>query len=222
MVYLIFDMDGTIIEGDSWHSTNQHFGVENIHIYDYLNGRIDYERYLELVVEQWTVQDGGKVYYEKLEEAVKDIRPRDGFRELVEYAGNKGWKKGIISAGIDSLSSKISQEFKLDFALANGFEWNWSNKKRMLTGRGIPRVELRSKGAVLEKVTNGEPCIVIGDTKYDLPMFEKAAIAIAVNPRDKETLEGAGLVVLTRDLYPIIDYLEKIEEVTLWEKNSEK
>ena len=30
------------------------------------------------------------------------------------------------------------------------------------------------------------------------------------------------LVVLTRDLYPVIDHLEKVEKVTFWEKNSER
>jgi HAD superfamily PSPase-like hydrolase len=214
MVIVVFDMDGTLIEGDSWRATNSYFGVENRHIFSYLRGEITYEKYLKLTCKEWARKNGGRVYYKDLEEAVRNLTARDGLKELMDLLEKRGWRKGIISAGIDSLSSRFCREFDFDFCFANGFEYEIENGKRRLNGKGIPRVELKRKGEVLEGVLNvfeNDLCIVLGNTKYDIPMFKRAKLSIAINPKDEETEKSADFVINGKDFYPVIELLDSLK-----------
>jgi HAD superfamily phosphoserine phosphatase-like hydrolase len=205
-------MDGTLTDGDSWAYTNAHFGTKNTYIYDYLRGRISYERYLELVCSQWISSNGGVVYYEDLEEAVKGIEARPGLAELLAFARKNEWKTGIISAGIDTLSGRLSRVHHFDFALANGFEFFERGEKRELTGRGVSRVPLLEKGRILEGIAGKEPVISVGDTRYDVPMFRRSLASVAMNPKDSACASNATMVIRDGTFYPLIERLEKFLE----------
>ena len=214
MVVVAFDMDGTLIRKDSWRITNDYFAVDNTHIFSHLKGEITYEKYLELTYKDWARKNGGKVYYEELEEAVMHLNARDGLKELIGLLEKKGWIKGILSAGIDTLSSRFCKEFNLDFSLANGFGYEMENGKRKLNGTGIPRVEVGRKGEALEKVLhrfNDDVCIAVGDTKYDVPMFKRAKFSIAIDPKDEETVKNADFVITGGDFYPVIELLDSLK-----------
>jgi HAD superfamily phosphoserine phosphatase-like hydrolase len=206
-MFIIFDMDGTLTRGDSWVATNEYFGTDNEYIDSYLKGRISYQRYLDLTCEQWIERRGGKVYYEELDEAVRHIAALGELRELLRFARERGWKTGILSAGIDSLSNIFLKEYDFDFAMANGFEYVQNGGKRELTGKGIPRVDLLEKGRIIEEVTKGEPFIALGDTRFDVPMFKRALASIAINPKDRICMENATRVVRADDFGPVIEYL---------------
>jgi len=207
---LVFDMDGTLTDGDSWAATHSYFGTKNAYIYDYLAGKISYERYLELVCSQW-MEKSAPIYYEDLERAVEGIEAREGLKELIAFAKKNGWKTGIISAGIDSLSDRFFREYGLDFALANGFEYVITDAGRKLTGKGVVRVPLIEKGRVLEEIAKGEEVISVGDTKFDVPMFKRSVLSIAINP-DYECASNGTHVINDDTFYPVIDYLEKFLE----------
>ena len=214
MVIVAFDMDGTLMEKDSWKATNDYFAVDNTHIFSHLSGEITYEKYLELTCKEWARKNGGRVYYEELEEAVRDLTVRNGLKELIDLLEKKGWKKGIISAGIDTIASRFCREFNLDFCLANGFEYEMENGKRKLNGTGIPRVELKKKGEALERVLNcfnDDVCIAVGNTKYDVPMFKRAKFSIAIDPKDEETIKNADFVITCGDFYPLIELLDSLK-----------
>ncbi|MDY6985658.1 MAG: HAD-IB family phosphatase [Candidatus Thermoplasmatota archaeon] len=213
-MFLVFDMDGTLTEGDSWAATNSYFGTENVHIVDYLKGKITYERYLELVCAQW--MDGRTIYYEELEQAVEGIEAREGLKELLSFAKKNGWKTGILSAGIDTLANRFLREYNFDFALANGFEYVIVSEKngyrRKLTGKGVPGVPLLEKGKIIGHIAKGEKVISLGDTKYDVPMFERSLVSIAMDPKDEACASNATVVINDKSFYPVIDYLERFLE----------
>lgn len=209
---LVFDMDGTLTDGDSWAFTNAHFGTKNVYINDYLHGRIPYDRYLELVCSQWMSSKGSTVYYEDLEEAVKGIVARPGLDELLSFARRNGWKTGIISAGIDSLSDKFLRDYDFDFALANGFEFVDGGGKRELTGKGVPRVPLLEKGRLVEEVAGKEPVISVGDTMYDVPMFRRSIMSVAMAPKDSACASNATMVINDETFYPLMERFEGLLE----------
>jgi HAD superfamily phosphoserine phosphatase-like hydrolase len=215
-MFLVFDMDGTLTDGDSWAATHSYFGTKNTYIHDYLTGKISYERYLELVCFGWMKNNGNALYYEDLERAVERIEAREGLKELLSFAKKNGWKAGILSAGIDTLANRFLRDYNFDFALANGFECvtvsEENGNRRKLTGKGVPRVPLLEKGRILERIAKGEKVISLGDTKYDVPMFERSLISIAIEPEDEVCASNATVVINDKGFYPVIDYLDRFLE----------
>jgi phosphoserine phosphatase len=58
-----------------------------------------------------------------------------------------------------------------------------------------------------EFAVSPEECLAVGDTRGDIPLFERAAVGVAVNPDRPEVAEAAQIVLPTLDLTSLLDRL---------------
>lgn len=122
----------------------------------------------------------------------------------------RGFRMAIVSAGIDLLAERIASELGIDMHLANGFV---ADREGRLTGEGVLRVRLADKGDALSEVGNRfgaskHDIIAVGNSRYDLSMFERASLGIAFCPEDEHLRAGAGAVVDEKDLSKILGVID--------------
>jgi phosphoserine phosphatase len=82
-----------------------------------------------------------------------------------------------------------------------------------LTGEGILRVELIHKDknikALMRKLALPvEECAAVGNSCFDIPMFESCGIGIAFNPEDDCVKASADMVIEGKDLRKLIPAID--------------
>ncbi len=201
----VFDMDGIFIEErSSWKVIHKRYGIKNDDIVEaYKRGEIDDEEFLDRDIERWRKKG---IKREDIEKIFNSIELTPGWEKCIEYFNGIG-EIAIISGGIDFLAKRIAN-FGIKHVFANGIIY-----RENLPWKAILNVPLMEKGKVLEKLikklrVEKENVIVVGDTKYDIDMFERAGIKIAFNPTD-EIKKFANFVIEKRDLNELIKIFEK-------------
>ena len=53
-----------------------------------------------------------------------------------------------------------------------------------------------------------EEIISVGDSKYDIPMFDLSGFSIAFDPKDDEVANRANVTIHERNLLRILDYIK--------------
>lgn len=195
--WAVFDMDGVLTTGQeeefSWRVVHSHFGTDNSeNLKAFENGEISYEEFMRKDLEMWS-----SPHISEIERALSGMKLRPGTEELIDKLRDKGYEViGILSAGIDIRADKIARELGLEFAKANGFE---TNEKGYITGVKC-RIGLSDKRKELRKMAERynlplSSCITVGDGRFDKGMLEAAGKGIAYNPKHKEIMEVADVIV---------------------------
>jgi len=70
--------------------------------------------------------------------------------------------------------------------------------------KGRVLAELQARVGVSPKET-----MAMGDTRGDIPMFERAGISVAVNPNHPQVAERATLVIPKANLRPLLDWMRR-------------
>ncbi|MEM2082732.1 MAG: HAD-IB family phosphatase [Candidatus Bathyarchaeia archaeon] len=174
---VILDLDGTLIEANSWQYLHERLGTWDL-------GRANLERYRagEMSYEEWAQLDAGLwkgVETREVERILGEIPIRSGADRLIEALKGNGIKVGIVSAGLLPLAKRLADGFRMDFCLANDLE----ARDGRLTGRALVSVPLESKGEVMRSVclSLGIPaheCGSIGDSIHDFPPWIGLGIAV--------------------------------------------
>ena len=203
---VVFDMDGVLVDtNSSWQFVHKAFNVSNEdNLRKYLDGKIDYEEFMREDIRLW-----GNVNISVIKNILAEIPLMKGAKSTIRELRKAGYKTAIISAGISLLAERIQHELGIDYAFANRLV---VNEKGILTGEGEEVVNLLNKIAVLRKLASTEQttprcCVVIGDSKYDIPLFKEAGFSIAFNTNDKEVRELADVVIEGKDLKKILLHL---------------
>ena len=209
---VFFDMDGVLADTiSSWKHLHDHFGTSNERSFDdYLKGKIDDLEFIKRDVALWK-ENGKLVKKDTIRDVLFDIPVTKGAEECVAFLRENNIKTAIVSAGLDILAKKVAKDLGIDYAFANGVK---TDKNGRLTGDGILEVELMYKEKKVKDLTKKlniplEHCAAVGNSCFDIPMFDMCGLGIAFNPADKCVRESADVIVEGKDLSDLIPVFEK-------------
>jgi phosphoserine phosphatase len=208
---VFFDMDGVITDTiSSWKHIHDYFNTSNERsVDDYLRGKIDDLEFIKRDVSLWK-HNGEFTTKEILEKILFQIPLMKGAHKLFSYLKKNHVTTVIISAGLDLLAEKVATDLPIDFVLANGVK---TDKNGHLTGEGILRVQLIYKDKTVQAFAHNhklrlENCAAVGNSCFDVPMFETCGLGIAFNPNDDCVREAADVVIENTDLTQVIPILQ--------------
>lgn len=203
-------MDGVLVDIESsWVYVHRHFGVNNEHsLESYLKGEIDDLEFIRRDVALWMDKDP-MLTVDSMKQILSTAPLMEGARETVASLRDKGIRTAIVSAGIDLLAERVAIDLRMDVFYANGFVADCSGK---LTGEGILNVRLDQKGEKVQTIVDlfgfdGEDVVSVGNSRYDVPMFDVSGLGVAFCPEDDETRDSADEVVDEKDLSRILDFI---------------
>jgi phosphoserine phosphatase len=132
-----------------------------------------------------------------------------GAKQAVTQLRRAGCRTAIISAGISILAERLHKTLGIDNSLANGLV---VDENGILTGEGEEIVPLLGKVSVFKAFASAhqtalENCAVIGDSKFDIPLFEEAGLSIAFNSNDDQVKQKADVAVSGKDLSKVVPFI---------------
>ena len=145
----------------------------------------------------------------KIQSILSEVPLMPGAHDTIRALRDRGIKTAIVSAGIDLLAERIADELGVDIDMANGLV---TDNRGRLSGEGILRVRLMDKGDAVTDVAKRldiprEEVVSIGNSRYDVTMFERSGMGIAFMPSDEHVRESADAVVDEKDLRGILKYI---------------
>jgi phosphoserine phosphatase len=208
---VFFDMDGVLLDTvSSWRYIHEHFGTTNKRsILPYLRGDIDYLEFIRRDVSLWKT-NGESVKMTTIQKILYSIPFIKGVNECILYLKEHGIHTAIVSAGLDILAEKVAKDVGIEYTFAN--EVKVGNDGR-LTGEGVLHVELLHKDenvkALAEKLNlTLNACAAVGNSCFDIPMFEICGLGIAFNPEDLCVVQNADIIIERKDLSLLIPMLK--------------
>jgi len=208
---VFFDMDGVLADSiSSWKSIHDYFGTSNEKsVDDYLRGDIDDLEFIKKDVSLWRT-NGSLTTKNVIQNILFDIPLMEGAEECISFLRKNNIKTAIVSAGLDILAEKVAEELGIDYVFANGIKQDETGK---LTGEGTLQVQLIYKDKNVKDLAEKlniplEKCAAIGNSCFDVPMFETAGLGIAFNPEDECVKKSADVTVKGKDLSKVISALE--------------
>ncbi len=199
-----FDMEGCLTSEPSiWELMHRKLRTWDSHGHPYwqryLQGEFHYDDFARMDVAVWRGAPAAL-----LDEAATEVPLMPGCREALRALRGAGVRMVIISNGLMRLADRFVREF--------GFESVCANRAvvegRRLTGEIEIAVPYDDKARVLADmaarlgVCAGQTAAV-GDSAADVPMFEFAALAVAVQPADDAVAAAASHVLGEGDLSPL-------------------
>lgn len=202
----VFDMDGVLVDvKSSWQYVHEAFGADNSrNMKKYLEGEITYKEFMRSDIALW-----GRAHIAKICDILSNVPLMTGATETFSALRKARLKTALISAGLSVLASRLQATLGLDHIYANAV---LTDQNGFLTGEAEEAVCLLDKLSVLRELGKKEnislqECTVVGDSYYDIPMFNEAGLSIAFNTNDKEVRKAAKIVVRKKDLREILPYL---------------
>ncbi len=203
---VVFDMDGVLVDiRSSWSYVHSAFGVrKNDNVNRYLSGEIDFRELMRRDIQLW-----GRVHISAVERILDKPRIVRGAKQAVAELKRAGCYTVIISGGISALADRLQKTLGIDRSLANRLA---VDENGMLTGEGEEVVPLLEKVVAFRRVaserrTRLEDCAVVGDSRYDIPLFLEAGLSIAFNPSDEQVKQKADVVIESKDLRKVVQYI---------------
>ena len=209
---VFFDMDGVLADTiSSWKHIHDYFGTSNERSVDeYLKGNIDDLEFIKRDVSLWK-ENGELVHINTIRDILDKIPLIKGSKECISFLREHNVKSVIISAGLDILANRVKDEIGCDYVYANGIKNDGNGR---LTGEGILRVQLMYKDKIVRVIAkdlnvNLENCLAVGNSCFDIPMFETCSVGIAFNPGDDCVKKSADIVIEEKDLSRLIPVLKQ-------------
>lgn len=209
---VVFDMDGTLINEQCWEILHRHFHVDwektRRYIEEYAQGRLGFEELVKEEIKLWE-KDGKLPHIREIDEALKTYTLTKNAEKTTAQLRRAGLTLALVSYGLDILARRVGGDLGIDRIYANTLE---TDPEGRITGNQFNRVELGGKNKIVRELAQelGIPSsefVVVGDTKYDLSMFERVGLKIAFNPKDPELGKAADVVVRSDDLGKILDFI---------------
>lgn len=182
---IFFDLDGTLIEGNSWYEFNLYFGMspaEDKILMDWYNREIiTYSEWDSIIVKILTEKN--QCTSEKVKEFIKTIIPRPETREVINACKEKGYTTIILSGTMKQIAEGFNEHVGADFVYTTSeiifdaegnFETIKNEKKEGLSKRMIFERVCNEYGV------NAEETIHVGDSRNDIEIFEKTEKGILI------------------------------------------
>ncbi len=209
----VFDLDGTLKQvPDPYVYLHRHLGTldaAEAAIAQGLSGEIAYEAWLRLDVSLWRGTPRSVV--ERLLRADPYV---PGARETVAVLKARGVRVAVISSGLLLHAEMVAAELGIGPVFGNEIFFDGSGADPVVSGRVRAHVTLHNKGQVMERLQaqlrlSPAECLAVGDTSSDVPLFERAAVGVAVNPSKPEVAAAAGIVLPDLNLHPLLERLHR-------------
>tara|TARA_B110001454_G_scaffold189220_1_gene187700 strand:- start:333 stop:977 length:645 start_codon:yes stop_codon:yes gene_type:complete len=190
---VVFDMDGTLLEPrSSWAQIHDHFGTDNTEMLRlYINHKITDDEFVKADIKLWNSNSKKTVNEEYINSIMDKIKPLKGAENLIKELHKQNIKTVILSGGIQYLADRWMNKWNMDYALANELiDDDKGNLTAIINSSG------HNKGPMMDKIIKKynykkNQVAAVGDTIVDIPMFDRAGLAIAVNTDDKKVIEKA-------------------------------
>lgn len=205
---VLFDMDGTLIQESSWEMVHAAFGVSNEDNWlAYQRGELDDHAFMRSDIALWTTDRD--IHVSEVEEVLAKATLFEGVRETVLALREAGVATCVLSGGIDILARKICEDIGIDMFVANGLRLRESGH---LHGEGLPFVQINDKSRMTREIlaklgVDASRAAAIGNSAYDVPMFQACAYGIAFNPSDEHVRRHARHIVEAPDMRPAVRLL---------------
>jgi len=209
---ICFDVDGTLIRHRRgkviWEILNERFtGTDEVNVERYRmyrEGKITYERWVELDVQGWI--DAGATRAQ-IEESVREFEFHDGVRETVWELRNRGRELAVISGTLDIVIDTLFPDHPFGDVFSNGLVFD--DAGRLAGWRATP-FDLHGKPDALRALAekHGVPLertAFVGDGDNDVPIIGVAGCVIAFNPRSEELERRADHVVRDGNMKAILE-----------------
>ena len=213
---VVFDLDGVLVDiNSSWQKIHEAFGVTNEENFQkHLRGEIDFKEFMRSDIRLWS-----GVHISHIKNILDKVPLMKGATETLSSLKKAGYKTAIISSGISILANRVKDELGIDDFFSNKL---LTDKDGRLTGEGEEVVGLLNKGNVLNDLALKEgfiakQCVVVGDSRYDIPLFKESGLSIAFNAKDDMIKEAADLVIDEKDLRLILPWLVNIKRASMAE-----
>jgi len=205
-------MDGVLTDiVSSWKHIHDYFNTSNERsVNEYLKGKIDDMEFIRRDAILW--QENGKpITKKRLTEILSEVPLMKGAKKCLLELNQRGIKTAIISAGLDILAEKVANELLIDHVVANGLK---TDDEGYINGVGILGVKLMYKDHAVKSLADKqkiplENIASVGNSCFDIPMFESTGLSIAFNSEDECTRKAADIVVDGKDLSKILPLLEE-------------
>jgi len=181
----------------------------------YLRGEIDDAEFIRRDVSLW--RDHGRLVKKEAVERILDEIPfMPGAEDCVKTLASHGIKTAIVSAGLDFLAQRVAESLGIDYVQANGIK---TDRRGRLTGEGEVVVRLTNKEENVRALSKQAKiplhhCVSIGNSCFDIPMFEVAGLGVAFDPEDVCVRTAADYVVERKDLRDVLSLLRPYLMVT--------
>jgi phosphoserine phosphatase len=209
---VLFDMDGVLTDiMSSWKYIHDYFGTCNDQsVDDYLKGKIDDLEFIRRDVSLWQ-KNGRLVTRDTLVKILSDIPIMKGAEKCMIFLKKHNIKTAIVSAGLDILAERVANDLDIDYVFANGIK---TDKNGCISDEGLLMVQLMYKDKNVRILSKKlgipfEGIAAVGNSCFDIPMFELSGLSIAFNPEDDCTRQAADIVMDEKDLSKIIPHIKK-------------
>lgn len=155
-----------------------------------------------------------------LEQLMREIPYTPGARETVAALKSRGVEIVIISAGLLFHAELVARDLGIAHAIANEIVFSDDGAGAVVTGEVVAAVSIKNKGVLLDAMQEElglgpEVTLAVGDMRSDVPLFERAAVSVAVQPHSDAVAEAADIVLPQADLRPLLARLH-VHAPHLW------
>jgi phosphoserine phosphatase len=216
----ILDMDGTLLRRRTVDVLCEKLG---------LNERLQEIDRESKLLEDWEVSAKiaelfSGIKASKMERIFDAMQLVEGAEEFVNFLKSKGFATAIVTDSYLFLASRLARKLGMDAVRGNELEI----VRGTVTGRIIrplclregrrkkhletARCKLRIMNNLVKEFSVRENrTLVVGDTKSDLSIVQKARIGVAFRPKDGSIQKVADIIIRT-DFYDLIDALKTFLE----------
>jgi len=220
---IFFDMDGVLIDVSDFHESGEQVAVSTWHaVFDGLGIRYEHERLKEQFkvgtfpsYMEWTdaackvLQEHG-LTGKRFMELIKSRPFMAGAAEAIAQLKVRGYRTAVITGSFSALAERVKHELGIDEMVAH-CHLEFSKEGKMKGWRLIPCDYEGKADTFLELVKKYrvEPaqCVYVGDEVNDIPIFQKAGLAVAFNCNKKVVRDAADVVVEGKDLREVLRVL---------------
>ena len=204
---IAFDVDDTLINGNSWLSMNLALGMtaeEDKNLYDrHGRGELGYEEWIASIVA--ILKSRGKASRKNIEQSLFAYTYRKGAKNIIKYLQKKGYEVALISGGSDILIRRIAQELGIKYErYANTFVFDESD---MLADIRAIKHENEGKANFLKSICyelklSLSDCAYVGDGANDIEVFRQTKKGI--------TFAGSRI---ENEAWKVIDSLSDLKRI---------
>jgi len=198
-----FDMDGVLVDNvSSWGAVHRALGTDNsAAIRAFLRGAIDDRAFILSDVALWR-QARPSFGPRDLEAILATVPRMKGLKEAAAAVREAGAECAVVTGGLASLARMVAREAGLSHLRANDVVFGADGK---LMDEAVVNVPLRDKAGVLRALqaelgVPPEATASVGDSVFDVGLFQRSRVSVAFNPIDPEAAAKARHVVRGADL----------------------
>lgn len=195
---IVFDVDGVLVPvKSSWGYIHEKLGTVDASERNYrlfLEGKIGYWEWMYLDTLAWIEASPGLTRWD-LEEIVDGIEPLSEAYDVVKCLKEKGYKVGLLSAGVEVVVAKVARLLRTEYWMAPLLEFD--SKGRLVPG-GYPLVEADKKHVALARLAKRmgvslAETVFVGDTIWDLSAMKEACIGVAIGSVEEPVKREADI-----------------------------